>query len=49
MIRYSIGMNAATKAATQVTYKTVWVAGPSIEYTNAILPTKTIVEKLTRD
>ncbi|MCX7547410.1 nitronate monooxygenase [Xanthomarina sp. F1114] len=46
MIRFSIGMNATTKAATQATYKTVWVAGPSIEYTNAILPTKDIVENL---
>ncbi|MBU2940501.1 nitronate monooxygenase [Lacinutrix sp. C3R15] len=47
MIRFSIGMNATTKAATQATYKTVWVAGPSIEYTKAILPTKDIVAKLT--
>jgi nitronate monooxygenase len=46
MIRFSIGMNATTKAATQATYKTVWVAGPSIEYTNAILPTKTIIDNL---
>ncbi|TYA59146.1 NAD(P)H-dependent flavin oxidoreductase [Formosa maritima] len=47
MIRFTIGMNAATKAATQATYKTVWVAGPSIEYTNAILPTKQIIKTLT--
>ena len=47
MIRFSIGMNATTKAATQVTYKTVWVAGPSIEHTRAILPTKDIVKNLT--
>ncbi|HLV15449.1 MAG TPA: nitronate monooxygenase [Xanthomarina sp.] len=46
MIRFSIGMNATTKAATQVTYKTVWVAGPSIEYTNAILPTRRIIDNL---
>lgn len=46
MIRFSIGMNATTKAATQATYKTVWVAGPSIEHTKAILPTKTIIDKL---
>jgi nitronate monooxygenase len=46
MIRFSIGMNATKKAATKATYKTVWVAGPSIEYTNAILPTKEIVDKL---
>jgi nitronate monooxygenase len=47
MIRFSIGMNATTKAATKATYKTVWVAGPSIEHTHSILPTKDIVEKLT--
>ncbi len=46
MIRFSIGMNATTKAATQATYKTVWVAGPSIEYTKEILPTKAIIDKL---
>ena len=47
MIRFSIGMRATEKAAKKATYKTVWVAGPSIEYTNAILPTKDIVAKLT--
>ncbi|WP_132215218.1 NAD(P)H-dependent flavin oxidoreductase [Mariniflexile fucanivorans] len=47
MIRFSIGMKATEKAATQATYKTVWVAGPSIEHTNAILPTKEIIKKLT--
>lgn len=46
MIRFSIGMKATEKAATQATYKTVWVAGPSIAHTNAILPVKAIVEKL---
>ncbi len=49
MIRFSIGMNATTKAATQATYKTVWVAGPSIEHTKAILPTKDIINKLISD
>lgn len=47
MFRFYIGMKATEKAATEVTYKTVWVAGPSIEYTKAILPTKKIIEKLT--
>jgi len=46
MIRFSIGMNATKNAARKATYKTVWVAGPSIEHTNEILPTKTIVERL---
>jgi nitronate monooxygenase len=46
MIRFSIGMNATTNAATKATYKTVWVAGPSIEHTKAILPVHKIVEGL---
>ena len=36
MIRFSIGMKATEKAATKATYKTVWVAGPSIEHTTSI-------------
>jgi len=48
MIRFSIGMNATKNAATKATYKTVWVAGPSIEHTDEILPTKRIVERLTK-
>jgi nitronate monooxygenase len=47
MIRFSIGMKATQNAATKATYKTVWVAGPSIEYTKAILPTREIVKNLT--
>ena len=46
MIRFSIGMNATKKAATKATYKTVWVAGPSIAYTDKILPVKDIVKRL---
>ena len=46
MIRFSIGMKATEKAAKKATYKTVWVAGPSIEHTKEILPVKDIVEKL---
>ena len=46
MFRFYIGMKATEKAATQVTYKTVWVAGPSIEDTKAILPLVDIVKKL---
>ncbi len=46
MIRFSIGMNATKNAATKATYKTVWVAGPSIEHTHAIQATKDIVKKL---
>lgn len=46
MIRFSIGMRATEKAAKKATYKTVWVAGPSIEHTKTILPVKQIVAKL---
>lgn len=48
MIRFSIGMKATEKAAKKATYKTVWVAGPSIEHTKAILSVKDIVTKLVR-
>jgi nitronate monooxygenase len=47
MIRYMLGSNAVTKAATQVTYKTVWVAGPTIENTTEISSVDEIVKKLT--
>jgi nitronate monooxygenase len=46
LIRYMIGTNAVTNAATKATYKTVWVAGPSIAFTKEILPVKNIVERL---
>lgn len=46
MIRFSIGMKATEKAATEVTYKTVWVAGPSIEHTKEILPVQRIIQNL---
>ncbi|WP_435132631.1 NAD(P)H-dependent flavin oxidoreductase [Formosa sp. A9] len=45
MVRFSIGMRATEKAAKQATYKTVWVAGPSIEHTTSILPVKAIVAR----
>ncbi|MEH6536126.1 MAG: nitronate monooxygenase [Psychroserpens sp.] len=46
MVRFSIGMKATEKAAKKATYKTVWVAGPSIEHTKEILPVKAIVANL---
>jgi nitronate monooxygenase len=46
MVRFSIGMKATENAAKKATYKTVWVAGPSIEHTKEILPVKEIVAKL---
>lgn len=47
MIRYVMGSNAVTKAATEVTYKTVWVAGPTIEDTTAIRPVSEIIDAIT--
>ncbi len=49
MFRFYIGMKATEKAATEVTYKTVWVAGPSIEHTKAILPIQSIVQQLIKN
>jgi len=46
MVRFMIGTNAVTNAATKATYKTVWVAGPSIEHTKAILTVREIIAKL---
>ena len=46
MIRFSIGMKATEKAAKQATYKTVWVAGPSIEHTKKIETTSQIIHRL---
>jgi nitronate monooxygenase len=46
MVRFSIGMKATENAAKKATYKTVWVAGPSIAHTKEILPVKDIVAKL---
>lgn len=48
MVRFNIGMKATEKAATQATYKTVWVAGPSIENTKAILPIAQIIQNLVK-
>ncbi len=46
MIRFSIGMKATEKAATKATYKTVWVAGPSIEHTTKISSVKEVIANL---
>lgn len=46
IIRYLLGSNTVTKAATEVTYKTVWVAGPTIENTKAILPVSEIIKTI---
>lgn len=46
LIRFMIGTNDVTNAATKATYKTVWVAGPSIEHTTEILPMRKIIDNL---
>ncbi len=40
------GMKAVERAAMGATYKTVWCAGPAIEYVNAVRPLGKIVEEL---
>lgn len=47
MVRFYIGMKATENAALKATYKTVWVAGPSIEHTHKIEYTKDIIIRLT--
>jgi nitronate monooxygenase len=42
------GMKAVEKAAFGATYKTVWCAGPAIEYVKSILPMAQIVKTLTQ-
>ncbi|MBL8003305.1 MAG: nitronate monooxygenase [Flavobacteriales bacterium] len=46
MLRFHIGMKATEKAAQQVTYRTVWVAGPSIQHTRAVEPVREIIRRL---
>lgn len=43
------GMKAIEKATFKTTYKTVWCAGPSIEYIKSIRPMKEILEDLVRE
>ena len=49
MLTYSKGMKSVEKAAFSATYKTVWCAGPSIEYTKSIESVSTIIERLKRE
>lgn len=46
MLTFYKGMKSLQKAAFSATYKTVWCAGPSIEYVNSIRPVRDIVEEL---
>jgi len=43
------GMKAVEKAAFSATYKTIWCAGPAIEYVKSIRPMKEIVNQLTQE
>lgn len=43
------GMKAVEKAAMGATYKTVWCAGPAIEYVKAIRPLREIIQQLTTE
>lgn len=43
------GMKAVEKAAMGATYKTVWCAGPAIEYVHSVRPLKEIIGQLTRE
>lgn len=46
MLTFYKGMKTLEKAAFSATYKTMWCAGPSIEYTKSIRPVKEIVGDL---
>ena len=46
MLTFYRGMKALQKAAFSATYKTLWCAGPSIEFVESIRPVKEIIETL---
>jgi nitronate monooxygenase len=46
MLTYYKGMKAVEKAAFAATYKTVWVAGPSIEFSHAIETVEVITKRI---
>lgn len=49
MLTFYKGMKMLEKSAFSASYKTVWCAGPSIEYVHAIRPVREIVESLIRE
>lgn len=49
MITFYRGMKSLEKAAFSATYKTLWCAGPSIEYVDAIRPVDEVVETLVKE
>ena len=46
MFTFLKGMKAIEKAAKTATYKTVWIAGPTIKYTKSIRPVREIIQGL---
>lgn len=46
MFTFLKGMKAIEKAATSATYKTVWIAGPTIKFTKSIRSVKAIIQEL---
>lgn len=46
MLTFYKGMKSLEKAAFSATYKTLWCAGPSIEYVKSIRPVKEVVDEL---
>jgi nitronate monooxygenase len=46
MITFLKGMKSLEKAAFSATYKTLWCAGPSIEYVKSIKPVRAVVDDL---
>lgn len=46
MFTFLKGMKAIENAANSATYKTVWIAGPTIKYTKEIRQVKVVVEEL---
>lgn len=46
MLTFYRGMKRLEKAAFGTTYKTVWCAGPSIEYVKSILPVRKVIENM---
>ncbi|WP_281616108.1 nitronate monooxygenase [Flammeovirga sp. SubArs3] len=49
MLTFYKGMKMLEKAAFGATYKSVWCAGPSIEYVNSIRPVKEVVDQMVEE
>ena len=49
MLTYYKGMKAVENAAFSATYKTVWCAGPSIEFIDKIEPVSAIIERIVKE